>query len=358
MSTGPALRIAIVSDAWHPQVNGVVRTLAAVGAELRRLGHEVLVIGPDRFRGLPCPTYPEIRLALFPARRLAGLLDAFRPDRLHIATEGPLGLAARALARRRGARFSTSLHTRFPEYVQTRFGLPASWLWALLRRFHAPAGTTMVATEGLRQELAGRGFRHLAVWPRGVDTALFRPEPRRDWGLPRPVLLCVGRVAPEKNLEAFLGLDHPGTKVVVGDGPQLAQLRARYPDVVFTGALTGAALAQAYAGADAFVFPSRTDTFGLVMLESLACGTPVAAFPVRGPLDVLPHGAGAMDWDLGRAVRQALALDRCTCRAAAEAQSWRGAAASFVSNLVPLHRPARQARRLTPRAHLRHRQLS
>ena len=330
------LRIAVVTDAWLPQVNGVVRTLGAVADELRAMGHEILVIGPDRFRTVPCPTYPEIRLALAPGRRLARLIERFRPDSLHIATEGPLGLAARAWARRSRASFTTSLHTRFPEYLAARFGLPAAPLWRLLRWFHAPAAATMVPTEGLRRELAGHGFGRLVVWSRGVNTAMFRPKPRRDWGLPRPVLLTVGRVAIEKNLQAFLDLDLPGSKVVVGDGPLLPHLRGAYPDATFTGALRGAELAEAYAGADAFVFPSRTDTFGLVLLESMACGTPVAAFPVPGPLDVVPQGAGVLHPDLGIAVCQALTLDRAGCRAHAERCGWRACAETFLDHLVPL----------------------
>ena len=329
-------RIAVVTDAWHPQVNGVVRTLATTAAELQALGHEVLVVGPDQFRTVPCPTYPEIRLALMPARRLARQLAAFRPDSLHVATEGPLGLAARAWARRRRVLFTTSLHTRFPDYLATRFGVPAAVPWWWLRRFHAPAAATMVATESLRQELEERGFRGLRLWPRGVDTAAFRPEPRRNWGLPRPVLLSVGRVAPEKNLVAFLEMQEPGSKVVVGDGPLLARLRRDYPHVTFTGALSGAALAEAYAGADAFVFPSRTDTFGLVLLESMACGTPVAAYPVPGPLDVVPEAVGALHEDLATATRLALGRDRAACREHAVGQGWDACARTFLDHLVPL----------------------
>ena len=329
-------RIAVVTDAWHPQVNGVVRTLATTATELRAMGHQVLVIGPDWFRTVPCPTYPEIRLALMPARVLARLLAAFRPDSLHVATEGPLGWAARRWARRRRVSFTTSLHTRFPDYLAARFGIPAAGPWWWLRRFHAPATATMVATGSLRDELARRGFQHLRLWPRGVDTAAFRPEPRREWGLPRPVLLCVGRVAPEKNLGAFLDMDVPGSKVVVGDGPLLARLRRDYPSVTFTGALSGAALAEAYAGADAFVFPSRTDTFGLVLLESMACGTPVAAYPVPGPRDVVPEVAGALHEDLATATRMALTRDRTACRAHAEHHGWDTCARTFLDHLVPL----------------------
>ena len=335
-------RILIVSDAWRPQVNGVVRTLATVAGELRALGHAVEVIGPDRFRTLPCPTYPDIRLAVLPRRHLARLIAAFAPDHLHIATEGPLGAAARAWARRHGWHFTTSFHTRFPEYLQARTGLPPRFAYAWLRRFHNAGSGTMVATESMRAELAVRGFTGLRAWTRGVDLAQFRPEAREDWGLPRPLFLYVGRVAVEKNIRAFLDLDLPGSKVVVGDGPQLAALRRDYPAVRFTGARFGAALAQAYAGADVFVFPSLTDTFGLVLLESLACGTPVAAFPVTGPLDVLGGAAGkigAVDADLRRAALAALEGNRAACRAHAETWSWRACAETFLAHLVPLTGP-------------------
>ena len=331
-------RILIVSDAWRPQVNGVVRTLATVAGELTAMGHVVDVIGPERFRTLPCPTYPDIPLALLPGRRLAQMIAAFAPDALHIATEGPLGIAARRWARKRGAAFTTSFHTKFPEYLQARTGLPPRFAYAWLRRFHNSGAGAMVATESLRAELAARGFMQLRAWTRGVDLAAFRPQPREDFGLPRPLFLCVGRVAVEKNIRAFLDLDLPGSKVVVGDGPQLAQLRRDYPAVRFTGARFGAALARAYAGADVFVFPSLTDTFGLVLLEALACGTPVAAFPVTGPLDVLgraPGRIGAVDTDLRRAALAACAGDRAACRAHAETYSWRACAELFLSYLVP-----------------------
>ncbi len=335
-----ARRIAIVSDTWHPQVKGVVRTLAAVATELRRMGHAAEVFGPDRFRTVPCPTYAEIRLAVLPGRRLRRLLEAFGPGCLHIATEGPLGRAARAWAMEGGRRFTTSLHTRFPDYVQTRTGLPAEAGWSLLRHFHAPAAATLVATESLERELSARGFERLRRWPRGVDTELFRPEDPfgrgERWDLPRPVFLHAGRVAVEKNLPAFLDLDLPGSKVVVGDGPLLPELRRRYPGVRFVGNRAGPSLARAYAGADALVFPSRTDTFGLVMLEALACGTPVAAFPVPGPLDVLTPETGVMREDLRAAALAALRLDRASCRAAAGRRSWQASAEHFFASLVRL----------------------
>ncbi len=333
-------RILIITDAWEPQVNGVVRTLRTVAHELRAMGHVVEVIGPDRFRTIPCPTYSSIRLAVLPRRRLTHLIEAFGPEALHISTEGPLGISARRWAMRNKVRFTTAFHTRFPEYLQARTGLSPRIPYALLRRFHGAGSGLMVATESLRRDLAAHGFSNLRAWSRGVDLELFRPEPRHDWGLPGPVFLYVGRVAVEKNIGAFLDLDLPGSKVVVGDGPQLAALQRRYPGVHFAGTLHGPALARAYAGADVFVFPSLTDTFGLVLLEALACGTPVAAFPVTGPVDVLEGAAnvGALDNDLRAACLRALQADRAACRAHAEQFSWQACAERFVANLAPLQR--------------------
>ncbi len=340
LAVGPLpARILVVSDAWLPQVNGVVRTLQTVAAELTAMGHTVETIGPDRFVTMPCPTYPDIRLSLLPKRRLSRMIESFAPDALHIATEGPLGQAARSWALRRGCAFTTAFHTRFPEYVQARIGLPPRLLYAWLRRFHGAGQGMMVATASLRAELTARGFSHVRQWSRGVDLELFRPLPAEDWNLPRPIFAYVGRVAVEKNLPAFLKLDLPGSKLVVGDGPQLAALRRDYPQVHFAGPRHGAALARAYAGSDVFVFPSLTDTFGLVILEALACGIPVAAFPVTGPKDVLAEAAGligAVDTDLRRAALRALDADRAACRAHAEKFSWRECATVFLSHLVPL----------------------
>lgn len=331
------MRLLIVTDAWTPQVNGVVRTLERTRAELEALGHEVSVLSPDLFASLPCPSYPEIRLALPFGGRLERLLEDFAPDALHIATEGPLGLAARRLCLRRGWRFTTSFHTRFPEYVAQRWGLPASWGYAFLRRFHAPASAVLVPTRSAAADLLARGFEGLRIWSRGVDTALFKPGPLDRLGLPRPVWLYVGRLAVEKNVPAFLDLVLPGTKLVVGDGPMAAHLRTRYPAARFVGAKTGPDLAAHYAEADVFVFPSRTDTFGLVLLEALACGVPVAAYPVCGPLDVIgASGAGSLDEDLGRAARRALTLDPAVCRAHALRFSWRACAEAFLEALTPL----------------------
>jgi glycosyltransferase involved in cell wall biosynthesis len=315
----------------------VVRTLDTVTGLLRGRGLTVDVIGPDRFSTVPMPGYASIRLAVLPARRLAQLIDAFRPDALHIATEGPLGLAARRLAIKRGWRFTTSFHTRFAEYLEARTRVPTAVSYAWLRRFHGAAAGTMVATRSLREELAARGFRNLLPWTRGVDLARFQPEPREEWPFPRPVFVYVGRVAVEKNIAAFLSLDLPGSKVVVGDGPQRALLERRFPGAHFVGERHGEPLARAYAGSDAFVFPSVTDTFGLVLLESLACGTPVAAYPVTGPKDVVAGApVGALDTDLRAAALRALTLDRAACRPYAEQFSWAACADTFHGHLVPV----------------------
>ena len=335
------MRVLIVSDAWHPQVNGVVRTLSMVAAELAALGHQVEVIGPDRFRTVALPTYPGIRVAVAPGRRVGAVIEAFRPDALHIATEGPLGHAARRWALRRGMAFTTSFHTRFPEYLHARTRLPPAWAYAWLRRFHNAGAGMMVATASLRRELAARGFRQVRAWTRGVDLARFTPAPpgqAGDAAYARPVFLYVGRVAVEKNLPAFLSLDLPGTKLVVGDGPQRRALAQAYPDARFVGERHGEDLARSYAEADVFVFPSLTDTFGLVLLESLASGVPIAAYPVTGPADVLqgaPPGVGALDHDLQAAALRALATgNRAACRTHAERFSWRACADGFLASLV------------------------
>lgn len=331
------MRLLIVSDAWTPQINGVVRTLSRTAEELRRVGVEVDVVGPDRFRTIPCPTYPEIPLAINPGRELARLVDAWGPTSIHIATEGPLGIAARRFCLKRGYAFTTSFHTRFPEYIHARIRLPVAWTYAWLRRFHAKASRTMVTTETMRRRLADRGFGNLLVWSRGVDTAQFRPCDTRCLDLPRPVFLHVGRVAVEKNVEAFLKLDLPGSKLVVGDGPLLETLKARYPDTVFVGAKRGEELAAHYALGDVFVFPSRTDTFGLVLLEALASGVPVAAYPVEGPVDVIGDTpVGVLSEDLRDAAMRAQRLDRAACRAHALTFSWEACARTFRDNLVDI----------------------
>jgi len=342
-ATAAPHRILIVSDAWHPQVNGVVRTLSTVVEELRAAGDTVEVIGPDRFASVPMPGYAEIRLAIAPRRALARMADAFAPDAVHVSTEGPLGWAMRTICAARGWRFTTSFHTRFPEYLHARTRIPVSLSWALVRRFHAAGSGTFCATPSLARELESRGFAHVVAWSRGVDLGRFSPA-AADAGvadawetLPRPIFLYAGRVAVEKNIEAFLSLDLPGSKVVVGDGPSRASLMRRFPSAHFTGWRENGALARAYARADVFVFPSRTDTFGLVLLEALASGTPVAAFPVTGPLDVIgSEPVGALDEDLRSACLRALGADRTACRAHAERFSWSACARRFRDNLVPV----------------------
>lgn len=335
------MRIALVTDAWFPQINGVVRTLSRVKQELEALGHTIEAIAPSDFRTIPCPTYPEIRLALFPGRGVRRRLEAFRPDAIHIATEAPLGFAARRYCLKRRLPFTTSYHTRFPEYVSARFPVPLSWGYRVMRRFHRPSAGVMVATKSLADELSSRGFANLRPWTRGVELSLFHPRPgdTPPVALPKPVFLYVGRVAVEKNIAAFLELELPGSKMVVGGGPQLEELKRRYPSVCFTGPKQGEELARHYAAADVFVFPSLTDTFGLVVLEALASGLPVAAFPVTGPKDVLAgSGAGALDQDLRQAALAALALDPAAARRHAEGFSWPHTAKLFLENLAPFRR--------------------
>jgi len=330
------VKIALVTDAWAPQVNGVARTLAALHGGLTAAGHEAYALTPDQFRTLRCPTDPEVRLALRARPTLARRLDALMPDAIHIATEGPLGFAARAYCLDRGLCFTTAYHTKFPEYLKARFGIPLAWSYAAVRRFHAKSSAVMVATPTVRHELAAHGFERVVAWSRGVDTALFRPGCAPALDLPRPVFLYVGRVAAEKNLPAFLDLDLPGSKLVVGDGHLLPQMKHRYPQVRFAGRHEGEALVRHYASADVFVLSSRTETFGLVLLEALACGLPVAALPVSGPLDVVgDSGAGVLDWDLRGAALQALAIRSEICRAHALRFSWRAAIQQFLANLVP-----------------------
>jgi len=331
------LHLVLVTDAWAPQVNGVVRTLQRTKMELERLGHQVDVISPDQFRTIPCPTYPEIRLALWPGRKVYRELDALKPDAIHISTEGPLGRAARAWCLKRRLPFTTAYHTRFPEYVAARYAVPLGWTYTFMRRFHAPATRIMVATQSIETELIARGFANISRWTRGVDLELFRADDPAALDLPRPIHLYVGRVAVEKNIGAFLALKLPGSKVVIGDGPQLAALKAQYPGVHFLGAKHGSDLARHVAAGDVFVFPSLTDTFGLVMLEAMACGLPVAAFPVAGPKDVVREGeVGALDWDLAKAVERALALPRNACRPYAQGFSWETATRQFLANLAPV----------------------
>lgn len=327
------MRILVATDAWRPQVNGVVRTYERLADELPRLGVNIEVLGPGNFSTVPCPTYPQIALAIPDRKRCEQRIAGIRPDAIHIATEGPVGWMARAYCRRRGLPFTTSFHTMFPEYVKARWRIPLAATYHLLKQFHRPGSGMMVATRSLRQALTARGFRNVMPWTRGVDGDLFRPRDVRRFGA-GPVFLYAGRVAVEKNLDAFLSLTLPGRKVVVGDGPLLAELMARYPDVLFTGALTGVALAEAYASADVLVFPSLADTFGIVMLEAMACGVPVAAFPVTGPNDVVRPGvSGILSDDLEAAALQALALRRGPVRTAALDYTWDATARMFLDNV-------------------------
>ena len=341
------MRIAIATDAWHPQVNGVVRSLATTAERLQRRGYDVLVIEPGRFRTIPCPTYPEIRLALGCGPAVRRTLREFEPDAIHISTEGPIGWAARSWCRRNERHFTTAFHTRFPDYVSIRTGIPAGWIWKMMRRFHGAADATFTATAVLADELQAHGIAQTRHWPRGVDLEQFNttvaPHPSLA-RLPRPLMLNVGRVAVEKNIEAFLDCPVPGTKVIVGDGPSLHALRQRYPTVVFMGAKHGAELASCYAAADVFVFPSRTDTFGLVNIEAMACGVPVAAYPVQGPADIIgpeecgSHGGsrriGALDEDLGAAIRRALTADRAAAAGEARCYGWEHCTDLFVEGLA------------------------
>lgn len=332
------MRVLIVSDAWEPQVNGVVRTLQAMQRELGAMGHAVGFITPDLYRSLPCPTYPEIRLAMAWPSRIGARIAAFAPDAIHLATEGPLCLAARRFCITHGLSFTTAYHTQFPDYVERRTGIPASAIWRYIRWFHAPACKVLASTPSIRAELMAHGITQLAAWGRGVDLSQFGPHmpPHPAYaGMTGPIMLYVGRVAVEKNIEAFLACRHPGTKVVVGDGPARAELEARYPEARFLGKLEGAALASAYAGADVFVFPSRTDTFGLVIIEALASGTPVAGYPVTGPKDIVTATTGGLDEDLDAAIAKALACRRADAAALGASYSWRTSAEQFLSALVP-----------------------
>ncbi|NKC11642.1 MAG: glycosyltransferase [Gammaproteobacteria bacterium] len=334
------MRIAIATDAWTPQVNGVVRTLHQTAETLESFGHEVKVLHPGMFKTVPCPTYPSIPLALLPGAGIGEALRGFAPDAVHVATEGPIGHAARRWCIRRSKPFTTSFHTQFPEYIRARAPLPISWSYAYIRRFHHAAVRTLVPTQTQVKRLADRRFEHLVLWSRGVDTAVFKPYGRGALALPGPILMYMGRVAVEKNIEAFLSLKTPASQVVVGDSPDRHKLQSAFPHAHFLGAKFGADLARHVAAADVFVFPSRTDTFGLVLLEALACGVPVAAYPVTGPIDVIDNGVtGVLDADLDTAVRGALKLDRKVCAQAAQAYSWARCTRQFESYLefAPMH---------------------
>jgi len=352
------VKIAIATDAWSPQVNGVARSLATTAERLQRRGHDVLVIEPGRFRTVPCPTYPEIRLALGCGAAVRRTLWGFDPDAIHVSTEGPIGWATRNWCVRHGRHFTTAFHTRFPDYVSIRTGIPAEWIWKAMRRFHGAADRTFTATAALADELYEHGIDQTHHWPRGVDLEQFHPivaaHPSLA-GLPRPLMLNVGRVAVEKNIEAFLDCRVAGSKVVVGDGPALAAMKKRYPEVSFLGAKHGEELASCYAAADVFVFPSRTDTFGLVNIEALACGVPVAAYPVAGPLDIIgldgkgmhsgSRRIGALHEDLAVAIRQALTADRSAAACEARKYGWEHCTDLFVDGLTNecAHKTARRA---------------
>jgi glycosyltransferase involved in cell wall biosynthesis len=344
------MRIMIATDAWFPQTNGVVHTLAQTAAWLGRFGHEVRLVAPRDFRTIPCPSYPEIRVAINPMRRLASSIEAFRPQAVHIATEGPLGLAARRYCVRRGLRFTTSYHTQFPQYLRSRWPIPLWLSYAALRWFHAAGHACMVSTKSLHASLVARGFKNLVRWQRGVDTELFRPRSKDFLRLPRPIAAYVGRVAVEKNIDAFLRMPWRGSKVVIGDGPERARLQSQFPEAVYTGFRHGEDLASHLAAADVLVFPSLTDTFGLVNLEAMACGVPVAAFPVTGPIDVVQDGVtGALDADLARAAERALRLDPLACREYALRSSWDACTREFEGNLIAC-RPGAVSRTLPRRS--------
>jgi glycosyltransferase involved in cell wall biosynthesis len=328
------MRVLIATDAWHPQVNGVFRTLTSLQRAARGLGVTVEFLSPEGFRTVPVPTYPGLRLAIPRRNRIARRMAEARPDAIHIATEGPIGHAVRAYCRRHGRPFTTSYTTRFPEYISARAPIPERWIYAALRRFHAAATVTMVATPSLMKELGERGFNNLGMWTRGVDTELFRPDRAIALEFPRPIFICLGRVAVEKNLDAFLSLDLPGTKVVIGKGPMEAELKARYPAVKFLGQLENGTLAGHLAAADVFVFPSRTDTFGIVQLEALASGVPIAAFPVTGPKDVIgAQPVGVLSEDLRAACLGALTISREACRDFALQYSWDNSARQFIGHV-------------------------
>jgi glycosyltransferase involved in cell wall biosynthesis len=330
------MRVMIVTDAWLPQTNGVVSTLTATAATMRNFGHEIDLLTPVEFRSIPCPTYPEIRLSLRPAKKLAARFAQCQPEAVHIATEGPLGVAARQYCIARQLPFTTSYHTQFPQYLRARYPIPIGLSYRLLRWFHGRAVCCMVSTASMRAELAHRGFSNLATWRRGVDTDLFRPRDKAFLDFPRPIAAYVGRVSVEKNIGAFLEMPWSGSKIIIGDGPQRAQLQSRHPDAHFLGFRFGEDLAAHLAAADVMVFPSRTDTFGLVLLEAMACGVPVAAYPVTGPIDVIDDGvSGILDQELGLAARNALSLDPGECRRRALRSGWEVCSREFEANLAP-----------------------
>lgn len=342
------MKITIATDAWEPQTNGVVTTLKATIEKLGHLGHEVRVISPQGLASIPAPSYPEIRLAIAPGFHIARQVKVFRPHAIHIATEGPIGVSMRRYCRRHGLPFTTSYHTRYPEYLSARWPIPVGLTYGWLRRFHGAAARTFVSSNSLRSQLSSKGFLHLHQWQRGVNLELFRPLPDKMpaelAGLPRPIMAYMGRVAVEKNIDAFLRLDLPGTRLIIGNGPARAALSERHPNALFVGYRFGDELAAMLSAADVFVFPSLTDTFGLAMIEALACGVPVAAFPVPGPIDVIEPGVtGVLNEDLAAAIRSALLLNRQVCAERAKAFTWDAATGQFLDGLEPIPAGARAA---------------
>jgi glycosyltransferase involved in cell wall biosynthesis len=328
------MRILVATDAWHPQINGVVRTLTTLARAVRNRGATIAFLTPDGFPSFPLPTYPDMRCAIPNAREITRRIEAIAPEAIHIATEGPIGWAVRRYCIRRGLPFTTSYTTKFPEYISARLPIPESWSYAVLRRFHNASAVTMVSTNSLADDLTRRGFTNIGMWTRGVDTELFRPDRAIDIGLKRPIFMTIGRVAVEKNLDAFLSLDLPGSKAIIGRGPEEERLKKQYSDTTFFGSLSDENLASHLAAADVFVFPSRTDTYGVVQLEALACGVPVAAFPVTGPIDVITgHPIGVLDEDLKTACLGALKISRAACRDFALTRSWDNSAKQFLSNV-------------------------
>jgi len=332
------MRIALITDAWAPQINGVVNAIRNVSRQLEAWGHTVLLVTPDQFRTVPCPTYPEIRLALVGPAQVGRRIEEFAPHSVHLMTEGPLCLAARSWCLRRGLPFTSAFCTNFPDYLRARTRIPARFFWPYFRWFHGASSGTFGSTASVREKLAAQRIASIRVWGRGVDLANFSPDtmpPEIYFTLPRPIMLYVGRIAVEKNVEAFLRCTHSGTKVLVGDGPARTALQARHPEAHFLGVRRGRQLAAAYAGADVLVFPSRTDTFGVVMIEALACGTPVAAYPADGPRDVVGAGFGALDENLDAAIDRALACDRDACAQYGRSFTWQASAQQFLDALEP-----------------------
>ncbi len=333
------MKFALVTDAWMPQVNGVVRTWTEVVRQLERLGYDVLVIHPGLFCTVAAPKYPEIRLAVLPRAKVASLLDAFQPKAIHVATEGPLGLACRAYCSKRRLPFTTSYHTQYPRYLSIYYGVPAALTWKLLKWFHRAATRTLVPTRSVATELQSHGFDNTVIWSRGADMQVFKPHGKTGLSLPRPIFLTASRIAPEKNIEAFLAIKLPGSKVVVGDGLARAALQRQYPQVHWTGYQYGQDLARLYSAADVFVFPSRTDTFGITMLEANACGVPVAAYPVTGPIDVVQQNVtGVLDNDLQAACLAALNLDSQACLEYARTCTWEKCAKTVIESMAPIRR--------------------